>query len=265
MAAARHRSRQSPHNDKPGRTAVLQRQLSRLPSTHQERAMPVTDILSIQLYTQRSLNDLDRVLDTVAAAGFRNVEGVGLHLDDATNVRAKLDARGLRFSSSHVGLAALRERPERVVAACKLLGFNQLFMPAVPPEQRDMDATGWRSLGRELGTLATRFADAGIHLGYHNHNWELKPKDGGTTTLELVFAKAEGSPLTWQADVAWLVRGGAEPDIWLWRYRDRLASAHVKDIAPAGEKLDEDGWADVGAGVLDWHALWRTWRDCGAQ
>jgi hypothetical protein len=104
-----------------------------------------------------------------------------------------------------------------------------------------------RRPGRELGTLATRFADAGIQLGYHNHNWELKPEDGGTTALELVFAKAEGSPLTWQADVAWLVRGGAEPDMWLWRYRDRLVSAHVKDIAPAGEKLDEDGWADVGA------------------
>jgi sugar phosphate isomerase/epimerase len=119
--------------------------------------MPVTDILSIQLYTLRSLNDLDKVLDTVAAVGFRNVEGVGSHLDDAANVKAKLDARGLRFSSSHVGLAALRERPDSVVAACKLIGFNQLFMPAVPPQQRDMDASGWRSLGRELGALATRF------------------------------------------------------------------------------------------------------------
>lgn len=208
--------------------------------------MPVTDILSIQLYTLRSLNDLDKVLDTVAAVGFRNVEGVGSHLDDAANVKAKLDARGLRFSSSHVGLAALRERPDSVVAACKLIGFNQLFMPAVPPQQRDMDASGWRSLGRELGALATRFADAGIQLGYHNHNWELKPKDGGTTALELVFAEAEGSPLTWQADVAWLVRGGAEPDMWLWRYRDRLVSAHVKDIAPAGEnsmKMAGPMWA----------------------
>src|SRR5215471_16497574 len=113
--------------------------------------MSVTDVLSIQLYTLRSMNDLDRTLDTVAAAGFRNVEGVGSHLDDAANVRAKLDTRGLAFSSSHVGLAALRERPDRVMAACQLLRFDQLFMPAVPLEQRDMDASGWRSLGRELG------------------------------------------------------------------------------------------------------------------
>jgi sugar phosphate isomerase/epimerase len=225
----------------------------------------IADILSIQLYTLRSLSDLDTILDLVAAAGYRNVEGVGSHLDDATNVKAKLDARGLKFSSSHVSIAALRERPDQLIAACRLLSFEQLFMPAVPPEQRDMDAAGWRSLGRELGALATRFADNEIRLGYHNHNWELKPKDGTKTALELLFAEAEGSPLAWQADVAWLVRGGAAPEEWLHRYRDRLVSAHIKDIALAGTKLDEDGWADVGAGVLDWHKLWRTCRDCGAR
>lgn len=126
------------------------------------------------------------------------------------------------------------DRPDQVIAASRLLGFEQLFMPAVPLEQRDMDGSGWRALGRELGGLATRFAGEGIQLGYHNHNWELKPKDGTKTALELLFAKAEGSPLTWQADVAWLVRGGATPEVLLQRYRNRVVSVHVKDIAPAG-------------------------------
>src|SRR6516162_11597053 len=99
--------------------------------------MPATDVLSIQLYTLRSLDNLDAVLDAVAAAGYRYVEGVGSHLDDATTVRTKADERGLRFSSSHVSLAALRERPEAVIDACRLLGFQHLFMPSVPPEQRD--------------------------------------------------------------------------------------------------------------------------------
>jgi sugar phosphate isomerase/epimerase len=227
--------------------------------------MQVAEVLSIQLYTLRSLNDLDLILDTVRTAGFRNVEGVGAHLEDAPKVKAKLDARELQMSSSHVGLAALRERPDAVIAACRALGLVQLFMPSVPAEQRDMDASGWRMLGRELGRLATQFAASGINLGYHNHNWELTPKDGTRTALELVFAEAEGSPLTWQADVAWLVRGGATPEEWLRRYRDRLVSAHVKDIAPAGTALDEDGWADVGTGVLDWPTLWQLCLDCGAR
>lgn len=227
--------------------------------------MSAADVLSIQLYTMRALNDLDRILDAVKEAGFRHVETVGSQLDDAATTRAKVDARGLKVSSSHVSLAALRERPEAVVEACRTLGLEQLFMPAVPPDQRDMAADGWRALGRELGGLAERLRGQGIRLGYHNHHWELKPKEGGKTALELIFEAAEGSPLTWQADVAWLVRGGADPKEWLDRYRSRVVSAHVKDIAPAGQNEDEDGWADVGSGVLDWRDLWRACRDAGAE
>ena len=74
--------------------------------------MPVTDTLSIQLYTLRSLNDLGKVLDTVAAVGFRNVEGVGSHLDDAANVKTELSARVTVLLLAR-SLAALRERPDR--------------------------------------------------------------------------------------------------------------------------------------------------------
>jgi sugar phosphate isomerase/epimerase len=61
------------------------------------------------------------------------------------------------------------------------------------------------------------------------------------------------------------VRGGADPKAWIERYKDRVVSAHVKDIAPSGEALNEDGWADVGHGVLDWRDLWRCCRAAGAR
>ena len=227
--------------------------------------MADTSIVSIQLYTLRFLGDVDRALDAVAAAGYRHVETVGSHLEDPSTIKAKLDRRGLKVSSSHISLAALRENPRAVVEACRTLEFTQLFMPAVPVDQRQMDAAGWRALGRELGDLSTRYRDDGIHLGYHNHNWELQPKDGAKTALELIFEEAQGTPLTWQVDVAWLVRGRADPKSWMNRYRNLVASAHVKDIAPEGQNLDQDGWADVGSGVLDWRDLWRACRQAGAQ
>lgn len=227
--------------------------------------MSITDNLSIQLYTLRSLEDVDRILDTVAGAGYRYVETVGSHLDNAADIRRKLDARGLKASSSHVSMAALREKPDAVIEACRTLGFTDLFMPAVPQEQREMAADGWRSLGQELGRIAERFQREGIRLGYHNHHWELKPKEGSKTALEIIFEAAQGSPLAWQVDVAWLVRGNVEPKEWIGCYRDRITAAHVKDIAPAGQNEDQDGWADVGAGVLNWRELWRTCREAGAK
>ena len=221
--------------------------------------------ISIQIYSLRTVGDLAAQLDTVAAAGHRHVELIGAQLDDAAATRSALEARGLRASSAHVSIAALRERPAQVMAACKTLGFTQLFMPSVPPAERDSDGEYWLALGQELGKLAHRFAEAGVTLGYHNHHWELQPKAGGANALELLFQGAEGSPLAWQMDVAWLVRGGADPLEWMRREAGRIVSLHAKDLAPAGQCLDEDGWADVGSGTLDWPTLARAGRDAGAR
>jgi len=219
---------------------------------------------SIQLYSLRNVGELDRQLDVAAAAGFRHVELIGSQLDDPVATRAALDARGLAASSSHVNLPALRERLPAVLAACKTIGFTQLFMPSVPPAERDSAGPYWSALGRELGGLARRCQAEGIALGYHNHHWELQVKEGGKTALALLFEGA-GIALGWQMDVAWLVRGGADPLQWLQRERGRVVSAHAKDLAPAGQKLDEDGWADVGTGTMDWPGLARACRDAGAR
>jgi sugar phosphate isomerase/epimerase len=227
--------------------------------------MSTTDVLSIQLYTLRSFGELNRILDTVQQIGYRNVETVGSHLEDPEGVRVELDARGLKVSSSHVSLTALRERPGDVVKACRILGFEQLFMPAVPAEEREGDGSYWRKLGRELSDIAERFHDDGIVFGYHNHHWELAAKEGAKTALDLIFEEAANSPLAWQVDIAWLVRGGADPKELMRRYRNRIVSAHVKDIAPVGQNEDQDGWADVGSGILDWRDLWETARVSGAK
>ena len=49
------------------------------------------------------------------------------------------------------------------------------------------------------------------------------------------------------------------------RYHDRVTSFHVKDLARPGENANEDGWADVGHGVLDWKALLPVMRDTPAD
>ena len=208
--------------------------------------------LSIQLYSLRNLPSLEDILDTVKSAGYQHVELIGSHLDDASRVQKALAQRGLTVSSAHVSMAALRDRFDAIMQACKTLGFTQLFMPSVPPDERQSPEPYWTFLGRELAQMAWRAKDHGVVLGYHNHHWELNVQPDGRTALDCVFAGAGNSPLTWQMDVAWVVRGGADPVVLMQRYKDRIVSVHAKDLAPANTKLDEDGWEDVGHGVLDW-------------
>lgn len=220
---------------------------------------------SIQIYSLRSLGSLAAMLDCVVEAGYRHVELIGSQLDDAEATRRELVTRGLTVSSSHVSIAALRERLPAVLAACKTLGFTDLYMPSVPAEERYSDGDYWLALGRELGEIARVAQREGIRLGFHNHNWELQVKAGGQTALDLLWQGAGDSPLSWQMDVAWMVRGGADPEAWLRRFQGRVTAVHAKDLAPAGEKLDEDGWADVGTGTMNWQHLARVAKEVGAK
>ena len=227
--------------------------------------MNITEELSIQLYSLRYFGDLARQLEALAEIGFRRVELTGAHLIDANGTRALLDANGMTAPTAHVSMPDLRGRLGWVADQAKTIGIVELFMPAIPAEERGMSAEGWRAAGMELGAIAEKLERQGLKLGYHNHDWELRPYSDGSTPLEHLFTGAEGSPLTFEADVAWITRGGADPVAWMQALKTRLTAVHVKDIAVRGANLDEDGWSDIGTGVLDWQRLWREAMALGAK
>ena len=213
--------------------------------------------LSIQLYSMRNHGLLPAQLDSVRAAGFTLVETIGGHMEDAAGTRRLLDERGLHAPSGHISFEAIRDRTAWAFDAAHVLGITLLIVPALHPPVRPSDAAGWRAIGAEFGRIARRAADAGLRFAFHNHHWEVEKLPDGSLPLDLLLDAGAADGLLWQADLAWLVRGGDDPGTRLNRHRDRLAAVHVKDIAPAGTAEDEDGWADVGYGTLDWADLWR--------
>lgn len=218
--------------------------------------------LSIQLYSMRNHGPLPAQLDAVRDADFGAVETVGNMLPDAPALREELDARGLRAPSGHVSMPDMRERADWVVEQARTVGLETLIIPAFHPPLRPTDAEGWRTIGAELGGMAKRLADRGMGFAFHNHHWEVEQLPDGSLPLDLLLDAGGPGGLLWQADLAWLVRGGDNPVQRLERHGDRLMSVHVKDLAPAGEAEDEDGWADPGYGTMDWDELWR--RSAGA-
>ena len=228
-----------------------------------ENTMSLDSILSIQLYSLRKFGDLAPQLRLARSAGFRQVELLGCHLEDPEETRHLLEEHQLTAPSAHIPLDALRHDLQGTIRAARAIGIRRLYMPALPAHERQGDAGHWHHVGRELGDMAARIADEGIRLGYHNHHWELEPMADGRPALAHFF-EAAGPKLAWEVDIAWLARGGADPNGWLLKERARIDAAHVKDIAPTGQKQDEGGWTDVGAGILDWRALWRACLDAGA-
>lgn len=207
--------------------------------------------IALQLYTVRSLApDLSALLAAVAEAGYRAVETAGDFGHDLARWQALLAEHGLEVIAGHVGLEALRNDLEGVIAWHTALGNRTLVVPWLA--ERPEHAEGWQALGAELDALGRRCRERGVTLLYHNHAFEMA-EVAGRLVLDWLVADREAVGL--QLDLAWVVRGGQDPLDVLGRYQGRCPLVHVKDLAPAGRNLDEGGWADVGDGVMPWAQL----------
>jgi len=207
---------------------------------------------SFQLYCARNFQPILDILPRLKELGYTQVEGFGGLYANEPGLADAVKAADLSMPTGHFGLDML-EDTENTIKLCKDLGTEIILCPAPPPEQRDMDEDGWRALAATLARLCDIYTAAGFRFGWHNHHWEFQPTASGKVPMDILL---EGAPkMVWEVDVAWVVKGNADPLEWIRRYKDRVVAIHVKDIAPEGECVDEDGWADVGHGTMDWQTI----------
>ena len=221
--------------------------------------------LSVQLYSLRRIPDLEDQLRLVRDAGLDFVETTSGNYAEAERMRILLDRYGLQAPSGHVGIDLLRDAFDDTVAVARRLGIATLILWGFPENERPASAEAWRKSGAELGRLAERLAAEDIVFAFHNHDWELERFEDGRIGFDHLMAGAGAAPLTWQADLAWLVRGGADVGAILDAHKDRLISVHLKDLAPAGHNRDEDGWADLGEGIVPWSEWWPRLKTLGVD
>jgi len=206
--------------------------------------------ISYQMYCSRKFPPLADTLAMLARTGFTQVEGYGGLYGDVDALVAGLQANGLTMTSGHFGLDMLEQDPARTLAVARATGMTRVYCPHIAADQRPKDIAGWRAFGQRLQAVGAPFRDAGLVFGWHNHDFELVDL-GGVTPLDLI-AEAD---LALELDLGWVRVAGHDPVAWIRKYAGRITSVHVKDIARDGEAADEDGWADVGHGIMDWTAI----------
>lgn len=211
---------------------------------------------SYQLFSSRNFGPIDRTLAMLAELGYSYVEGYGAlfaSAEDAVELSSQLNASGLTMPTAHIALSMLEQKPGECVDIAETLDLEAVFVPHLTSEERPSSSTGWREMGARAQEAMLPLIEAGVAIGWHNHDFELVTTDNGKTALDNLMAG--GPALQLELDLAWVAVSGIDPVNLANRYSHRLSSVHIKDIAPKGECLDEDGWADVGHGIMDWHAI----------
>lgn len=221
--------------------------------------------VSFQLYSAREFTPWEDVVAMIAELGYTQVEGFGGVYADPAAFKALLDQHGLTMPTGHFfPIGSFEDGLETSLAAARALDMKRVFCPAPEDLWRNgTDAANWIALAKRLEEACKKVNDAGFAFGWHNHHWEFMPLPGGELAMDLLLEHAPS--IDWEMDVAWVVRGGGDPLAWIEKCKDRITTAHVKDIAPTGECADEDGWADVGHGTMDWKAIMAALRGAGVD
>lgn len=209
--------------------------------------------------------DLDRVLGTIAAAGWEGVEFIGLSLDwlgPPVRVRRLLDRHGLpavcMLGSASLGgdAAQALERQFRLIEYGAELGARvYCFLGGSRVGLRLPTDEEFKELADQGEALIDHAAPFGMSVVYHAH-----PRCTVESEAEQDQLLAHTSRLQVCVDVSVAALMGEDALAQLRKYRHRLGYVHMKDCGPG--KFCLMGRGNAG---LDFGAVRQTLEEIGYQ
>jgi sugar phosphate isomerase/epimerase len=218
-------------------------------------------VLGLQLFTVREqlAEDFDGTLQQVADMGYEAVELTGTGPHTPAELRKVLDEVGLEPAGMHCGLDKLESDPNAAIETAKALGMNNLVCPYLPDDRRE-SREDWLDVARSLDEIGQRCREAGLQLSYHNHSFEFVQFDGAYA-LDMMLENCGAENVHSELDTYWVKHGGADPVDYINKYAGRIDILHLKDMADD----EEQSFAEVGSGILNWPAIDGAARAAGIR
>jgi sugar phosphate isomerase/epimerase len=218
--------------------------------------------ISIQLYTLRNqlAVDFEGTIAALADIGYRRVEHAGFVGRTVEEFKAVLDAHGIWASSGHVAIPQPFEPTAWAasLANANLLGSRYVVHPFFginfATGEVVRDSRIWAAFAHDLNRAGRMAREAGLRLGYHNHNWEFfrLTDQPAKTAYDILIEETDPRYVHFQMDLFWVMRGARDPVDLLRRLDGRVRQFHVKDMNQAGS------FEDPGRGLIDFQRIFRT-------
>jgi sugar phosphate isomerase/epimerase len=230
---------------------------------------PLNGPIGLQLWSLRTQlrADVPGTLGKIRAMGFREVEGAGLWGKTASDLKAAMDAAGLRCQSTHIGLERLRDDLEGALGEARALGAARVVCPWIAEKVTREDVLK----AADVFNRAARGArTAGMRFGYHLHGYEFVPSTDGTL-MDTLAKNTDPAQVEFQVDVFHAFYAGADPVNLITQYRSRVTSLHLKDLkkgaalTPGKSVGTPDIDVPLGTGQLDMPAILRAAQAAGPQ
>ncbi len=187
--------------------------------------------VGLELYSVREemKKDLFGTVKGVAKMGYEVVEFYSPYLSwtpaYAKDVRKLLDDSGLRCLLTHNDAKAIL--PENIAKSTELnqiIGSKMIVVASAGKMEKIDD---WKKFADRLNKAAETLKPQGMRTGFHNHQTEFKPIEGGRP-IEVLAANTSKNVVL-QLDIGTCVEAGSDPVAWIKKNPGRFASIHCKE------------------------------------
>jgi sugar phosphate isomerase/epimerase len=236
-------------------------------ATAKERA------IGIQLYTLKDiiLKDVKGTLQQVANIGFKELELYGYGDGKVFNMPytdfyKMVSDMGLSVVSGHylTGQAfpmmkgTLINEWERAVEDAQKIGQKYMVIAWLHPDERKtMD--DYKKIVELLNKANETCKQAGIALGYHNHEFEFVELEGQVPYY--LMAQEMDSSIALELDIYWSTFAEVDAVELFNKYSGRIHLWHVKDMDKAQRNLQ----TDVGSGSIDYKHVFEAAEKSGMK
>jgi sugar phosphate isomerase/epimerase len=234
----------------------------------------------VQLWSVKDSLESDPAgtLHKIGAMGYREVELYELPRSPV-EFKKQCDAAGLKIVGGHFYLQSLARRATIDVAlqlgmhyiivvfptlrSMSTRDISSMSVSELNPLYEKISADDYRWNAEQFNRYGERVKRDGLQLGYHNHAIDLKTF-GKRSAYEILIESTEPDLVVFEMDCGHMIHAGADPIAYLRKYPRRIQLLHLKDLKPGYgtsasiDTEEKDTNAELGAGVIDWKALFQV-------
>lgn len=203
--------------------------------------------IGLQLWSVREVMNTDPAgtLEALGNMGYAFVEAAGysdgkFYGMEPQAFRDLVEANGMSFLSSHTGQDvpdsanwnATMEWWDKCIDAHVAAGVKYIVQPWMGRSGYE-SLEGLKKFCDYFNAVGEKCNERGIIFGYHNHDNEFRELEG-EVIYDFMLNNTDPEKVFFQADLYWIITGGADPVDYFKRYPGRFLQWHVKDEAEVG-------------------------------
>jgi len=225
----------------------------------------------LEIYSLRDelKKDVPSTLAKMKQMGINEVEVSGYYGLSAAQFKSALQKAGLKCTSMLFDYERYKNDLTGIIKEAKSFGIQYAGFGWIPhngaftKEDANNAITFMNETGKKLKA-------AGLHFFYHAHGYEFTPSDK-ETLFNYIVQHTSKDAVSFQLDVFWATRGGADAALLLQKYPHRFSSLHIKDLQWGLATSDYSGGAPdstsivIGKGQVNWPEVLKAAVKAGVQ